>query len=335
MEKRSNNFDFLRFFAASLVLFSHSFPLVQGSANTEPLIMLTHGTMSLGTVCVIVFFIISGFLITASWDNRKSFSRFLFARVLRIFPGLAVMLGLTAIACAFVTTSEFKHYFVSSVTYILKNLFLYIPQGHLSGVFDENPFKAVNGSLWTLRLEFTCYLMVAVLGVLGLFKRQLIWILWCLALAISYIPELPTTFLRTLLPLLIWFVSGMLCYFYREVKFRNYHYWLFLGVILVFVLLEINLIFLSPILAYLLCKVAYIKTPFLNFGKYGDFSYGIYIYAFPIQQLVVFCLSRQEYFQLNWWVCFFVSFPITFLCAVLSWHFVEKKFLRLKSRAVN
>ena len=102
------------------------------------------------------------------------------------------------------------------------------------------------------------------------------------------------------------------------------------GIILVFILFKINLIFISPIIALVLIYLSYIKTPFVNFGKYGDFSYGIYIYAFPVQQFVIYYAMKSAISPIEWWLVFILSFPITLFFAVLSWHLVEKRYLKLK-----
>jgi peptidoglycan/LPS O-acetylase OafA/YrhL len=95
---------------------------------------------------------------------------------------------------------------------------------------------------------------------------------------------------------------------------------------MVLLLLKINLIYLSPLLAYLLIQLAYIKGSFVNFGKFGDFSYGIYIYAFPIQQLVINMTTKYFVQPFEWWMLFLATFPLTLLCAIASWHLIEKKF---------
>ena len=195
-----NNFDFLRFLASSLVLFSHSFSLLN-NINSEPLYYLSNGLVTLGRVSVIVFFIVSGFLISASWESRRNFMSFITARILRIFPGLAVMLGLTIFVGLFISTTGIDSYFCSAASYFIRNLLLYKGQQELVGVFQNNPFGAsVNGSLWTLRLEFTCYLMIALIGVFGFFQRAVAWLIWVGGVALlSAIDILPTNFIHCLL----------------------------------------------------------------------------------------------------------------------------------------
>lgn len=327
-----NNFDFLRFVASSLVLFSHCFPLVN-QRSVEPLVIVTGGRMSLGHLAVVVFFIISGFLISASWDNRKDFSKFLAARIRRIFPGLAVMLGMTVLAGWFLTTVDDVEYLQSALIYFGRNLTLYKGTFDLAGVFNENIYgPAVNGSLWTLRHEFTCYLLVGFLGATGLLSRPVVWLVWFGGLILSLGIVWNLSFLNELFPLVVWFSSGMLAYQYRALAMNKNASLGLMFVCLVLGIARANLILVSPIIAYLLIKLVYAKSPVTNFGRFGDFSYGIYIYAFPIQQLVIHLITKSIPGPVEWWVVFIVSFPLTWLFSIASWHLVEKQFLGKKGK---
>jgi peptidoglycan/LPS O-acetylase OafA/YrhL len=164
-----NSFDLLRLAAALLVIFHHT-RVLQGLSS------ITWGASDLGELGVGVFFVISGYLITASYDRSASLKDYLVKRVLRIEPALVVCLAVTALVFgAASTTLSFGDYFASPGVwlYMLRNALLYPVTYELPGVFAHNPFTAaVNGSLWTLRLEFTCYLAVAALGSAGLLRRD-------------------------------------------------------------------------------------------------------------------------------------------------------------------
>lgn len=332
--RASNNFDFVRFVASSLVLFSHSFALVKQDI-IEPLFVLTGGLVSFGRVAVIVFFIISGFLVSASWDNRRLFWSFISARIFRIFPGLAVMLGLTVMFGLILSPETNSIYLHSAALYFFKNITLYKGEDLLVGVFDGNPYgAAVNGSLWTLRLEFSCYLILAFLGAVGFFRRSMVWLIWAVSLALSQLSDVPTTFLKELFPLLVWFSSGMLAYLYRDFSLQRKGYYCLVAIVVIFVCFGLGH-FVSPLSAFLLIKLVYVDGPFSNFGKYGDFSYGIYIYAFPIQQFIVYLITKSVLHPMAWWVVFMVSFPLTLLFAVASWHLVEKRFLKVGRKTAS
>ncbi|MDE2400455.1 MAG: acyltransferase [Burkholderiales bacterium] len=324
--RQNNNFDVLRFVAASLVLLSHSFPISRGGDGGEPLYVVTNGKQTLGHIAVVIFFVVSGFLIAGSWIGRKKVSSFMFSRVLRIVPGLAVMLLLTVLAGAFVTVDS-QAYPLSAVTYFFRNVLLFKGQGDLAGVFVDNPYgSVVNGSLWTLRIEFSCYLVVATLGACGRLDRFWTWVTWAVVLLLSMKSGMPTSFLRELLPLLVWFLGGVLAYLYRDILVPKQFGWIGAGIIICFLVLGIDLIYISPLLSFAIIYLAYKDGPLVNFGKNGDFSYGIYIYAFPVQQFLA-----SKFYGLEWWGNVLIGFPITLLLAMLSWHFVEKKSLRLKS----
>jgi peptidoglycan/LPS O-acetylase OafA/YrhL len=160
---KDNNFNLIRMLAAFAVLVSHSYPLVLGPNSSEPLGSLIG--MSLGGVAVDVFFITSGFLVTASLDRRKSASEFLRARFLRIFPALFVMLLLSVfvLGLAF-TTKNASSYLTDSYVYfyLLKcSTLITCVVYRLPGVFETNPFKsAVNGSLWTMPYEVKMYALL-------------------------------------------------------------------------------------------------------------------------------------------------------------------------------
>jgi peptidoglycan/LPS O-acetylase OafA/YrhL len=325
--RQPNNFDFLRFTAAALVLVSHAFPLTSGSNATEPLFQLTHGGATLGRVAVAIFFIISGFLISGSWANKGQLSPYLWARLLRIMPGLAVVLLLTVLAGRLLTTTP-ELYWPAAVKYLVKNLTLYKMQFSLPGVFEHNPWgDAVNGALWTLRHEFSCYLLVAALGLLRRASRPLAWGVWLLGAVASAVPAVQgDAFLGEFLPLMGWFYGGALAYAYRERSWPPVWYAVALLGMLLLAWAGINLVWLAPLLACLLIQIAYLPGKLNTFGRHGDFSYGMYIYAFPVQQYLVYVDPGMR-----WWHNVLLAFPITLLLAALSWHLVERRCLKFKA----
>jgi peptidoglycan/LPS O-acetylase OafA/YrhL len=173
-EHAGNNFDAIRIVAAFTVLFSHHHAL---TGQAEPRFL---GLYTWGTAAVIVFFIISGYLVTASWYNDPSFVRFGLRRILRIWPALAVAAALTAYGLgAWVTSLPPGQYWTDGMTsgYLLNTLALRI-RFALPGVFDGNPFpNSPNGSLWTIPFEVRCYAVLALAGLLGLMRNRRIWLL--------------------------------------------------------------------------------------------------------------------------------------------------------------
>ena len=174
----SNNFDAIRLIAALCVLISHAFPLTYGSDEFEPVYRWSHGQTTIGTIAVGVFFAISGFLITRSFVHAGrswgGVSRFVRARVLRLVPALLVALLLLAFLFGpLVSSQPIADYFQfpQMVRFILINCSFVSFHDTLPGVFIHNPFpNSVDGSLWTLRHEVRCYLMIFLLGVAGLLR---------------------------------------------------------------------------------------------------------------------------------------------------------------------
>lgn len=191
---RLNNFDFLRLLAASMVVFSHSFDLLTPSnrvmTNGEPLRVLTDGQMSFGSLGVAIFFCLSGYLITQSLFRSSSYKTYFIKRSLRIFPALILDLLIAVfIWGAIVTRFSLYEYFTNPLTYrYLLNAGLYRISYVLPGVFENNVFgNTVNGSLWTLPYEFTCYLGIAILHFLCVLKNKYVYTIFLfISLAIGF-----------------------------------------------------------------------------------------------------------------------------------------------------
>ena len=336
---RDNNFNLIRLLAAFGVLVSHAWPITLGPGTVEPLERITG--QALGTICVCIFFAISGLLISQSFSRSRTFEYWAVSRALRILPGLAVMLVLTAFVLGpAVTTLAFADYMRNSEvwSYVPRNLSLALLQYPLPGVFRDNPFAGpINGSLWSLWYEVLCYAGVAVVGVLGLFRRRRRILAAALLLA-SFLAfpllaeSLPKAIAYQLVQLSLIglpFALGMICWLFRD---RIVLSWL--GAItlmvaaamlrptpLAYTALAVALTYATFCLAYLL------DGGLRAFNRLGDYSYGVYIYAFPIQQLAVHLQGPMTPTG-----NILVSAPPVLLLAALSWRGVEKPALAFKSR---
>jgi peptidoglycan/LPS O-acetylase OafA/YrhL len=311
--RQPNHFDLARFIAALLVMLTHAFALTPRGPHVEPLVYLSGHRTDLGVVGVAAFFIMSGFLIAGSWERSGRLNDFMRARLLRILPGLALALLLCAVVGAFLTVTP-EHYPASAASYVWRNLLMYRGQADLAGVFASNPYgPVVNGSLWTLRHEFTCYLLIAALGLV----RQLRLPVMLLIDRINM--------LRELLPLLAWFMAGACAYAWRA-QVVSRALWLALAALTLLLIVNgVTLLVIAPLLAVALIRLLYLPGPLTGFGRYGDFSYGLYIYAFPVQQLLVWLMPLQTPLQ-----NFLMALPLTLALAVLSWYLVERRCLRFK-----
>lgn len=328
---RDNNFNLIRMVAASSVLVSHTWPLTYGSGTPEPLLALTGHT--LGTLAVYIFFVISGFLITASFERSQRIERFLWARSLRLFPGLAVSLLLVALALGpCVTTLPVMEYLTHPRTwrFLVANVTLVFPQYTLPAVFETNPFPAVEGSIWTLIHEVACYFMVLCAGLCGLFRG------WRIGLFISVyalgwastllLPDLLPERLETLQALSLPFFGGMLGWLGRDRIPLTI--WIVVGLGGLWAALrETSAAFpvLVLLIAYATAWLAYVPGGWVRrYNRLGDYSYGVYIYAFPLQSLTVWIFGPLLPVQ-----HIALAFPLTFLLAVLSWHMIERPALAL------
>jgi peptidoglycan/LPS O-acetylase OafA/YrhL len=339
---RKNNYDFIRFIAASLVIYQHSFPLGAGSPNKDFITWITNGTWDVGAFGVAIFFVISGYLITQSYDNSKSFFKFVKARLLRIYPGLI----LSVLLCTFVlgplvTTLSLKDYFYNTETYhYLGALHIYYMPWNLPGVFEHNAYKdSVNGSLWTIPFEMLCYGIVALLGFIGLQRYKLamlaVFILNML-LNLFYPMVVPANGLQIfglqveqLSELFTYFSAGMVLYTFRH-NIPMSKQFAMLSIIVLYLSTSLGIMKeLFPIFgAYLVIYFSYAPIwKISSFSKYGDFSYGMYIFAFPVQQIITYLHGGKMSPVLN----MLESFIVTLFIAMLSWHLVEKRALSLKN----
>jgi peptidoglycan/LPS O-acetylase OafA/YrhL len=339
---RKNNYDVIRFAAAVLVIYQHSYPLGAGSANRDFITWLTNGTWDAGAFGVAIFFVISGFLITQSYERSQNLLLFVKARLLRIYPGLLASILLCAFVLGpLVTTLSVKDYFANPETYqYVKSLFLFHMQWNLPGVFEHNAYKGVvNGSLWTISFEVLCYGIVAVIGIIGLLRyRVLILAIFIFNLLLHlFYPELsPARGLQIfglqvqqLTDLFTYFSAGMVLYSFRNSIPMN-KYFAMLSIIVLYFSANLGIMKDTFIIfgSYLIIYFAYLPIWRLSeFSKYGDFSYGMYIFAFPVQQTITYLNGGKMSATINIIYAFF----ITLILAICSWHLIEKKALKLKN----
>ena len=341
-KSRTNNFDSLRLIFAVLVIFSHSFPITRGSNSTEPLSMLTHGQVTFGNISVWGFFVISGFLITQSWQRAPNVGKYLMRRIGRIYPGFAVNAMLTALVVVPIAADPGAYFPVSLSSFLLNTLRLQSFEYPL--VFIHNPSGALNGSLWSVPFEFWCYLGVMVLGLASLLRRR--WVVVVLfVLVIAFHLYLDVTgwlpgggilgrvvgypvFWAAVLP---FFLAGAMFQLYGACRFlRAPFVGLAAALLLSSSFIPHGFVITMPTCgAYLLMALAYLPLLHpLNLGRFGDFSYGTYLYAFPIQQLLV----QYAHGHISPWLLFALATPLTLLVGVLSWFVVERHFLQRNSR---
>ena len=342
---RANVFDVLRLAAALAVLLSHCYPL---TGRDEPFVRVMGET--LGDIGVSVFFAISGFLVARSWASQPGLRPFAAKRALRLLPALVVCVWLLALVVGPITTTlSLGDYVTTPQTWVypLRSSVLITFAGRLPGVFEHNPFVgAVDGSLWTLPLEACCYVMVAVLGALALLHRRA---LLAGALVVGLVALSPPVDIASRLPggaqntaaggnaeivihLVVLFLAGSLLYAARD---RVRLSWWVAGALGVLWVVSWKspwvVVTASLFIPYAILVVAYRAPVGLNaLVRPGDVSYGVYVYAFPVQQTIA--LAWKGVAPLAMLV---IAAPITYLLGVTSWRLVESPTLALKSRVVG
>jgi peptidoglycan/LPS O-acetylase OafA/YrhL len=328
--RRNNNFDALRIAAAVAVILGHATDLRGHPENMA--VVLGLPVSQLG---VAVFFVISGYLITGSWERRPHLPRYLTSRVLRIIPGLAlVTVAATFILGPIVTVLSPQAYFGSGETYAYLRNAVLLPDYVLPGVFADNPYpQAVNGSLWTLPAEFACYLVVPVLGWLPRRLRVPAWVLFGAAAVVLSMMHLEVFGARVESAATMWvfFAGGALVRLGLDRKrLRLDVAGGLLIVWLAFTALVPGLALYAAwiVLPYVLLAFGVQSTPVIRrASRYGDLSYGLYLWAFPVQQTIVHFFG-----VLPWLFDVTLVAAITALFAYASWHLVERPSMDLAQR---
>jgi peptidoglycan/LPS O-acetylase OafA/YrhL len=338
LHDRNNNFDALRLIGAVLVIFAHEFAIT-GHPTPLPPFYKSH----YGVIGVDIFFIISGFLITQSYVRSSKPLRFLWARLLRIFPALIVVTLLLALIIGPILSNMpiLKYYAHPwTLSYIVGAISLYGVTIYtvLPGLFMTNPIVQANGPLWTLAYEWTFYLIILFLGLTKiLIKKSIVLVLLMPVLVVNHLnifPENTSSNLLNLLHFLPIFLSyfgiGSLAFLYRKYVPMKLEVFTLAVVILIvcsFTGVMVDSIFVF-VLGYCVLYVGlcpYVKLSMLT--RTGDYSYGLYIWGWPVQQTVMFLLGINT----SVWIQLILSLCVALIFAILSWHFIEKRILKLKN----
>jgi peptidoglycan/LPS O-acetylase OafA/YrhL len=299
------NFDLMRLAAALLVVVSHTFPL-----SGQPALRI-RGVEDLGALGVSIFFVISGYLVSASYLRDPK--TYLVKRILRIEPGLIASLVVTVALLGLLTRAPAAEYWPQAGLYVLRNALLYPATYDLPGVFETAPMAGVvNGVLWTLRLEFSFYLVLMVIRadlrlVVGLAALCAIgWLVMTFALP-QWAAERPSRIAFLVAR------NGLLFFAGAALQIRQLRVPLWLGGVS-----AVAFPFVGPLA---------LPTAVVGLSRPGrlpaDLSYGVYIYAFPVQQ------ALAEAGRLNLLTAVLGVLPF----AALSWFLVERPALRLKPGA--
>lgn len=320
---------------ASGVIYIHSWPL-PGHQGPD--------LGSLDDAFVDGFFVMSGYLITSSWLRNPRLREYLVSRFLRIFPGLWVCLLVVAFVIAPIAVAiqggPVREIFLSTapIEWVLNNAVLNVYYAGIAGTPSDVPWPGVwDGSLWTLIFEIFCYIGVAIAGVLGLLRfRWTVLAAFILAVIWSAIVSYPVDALQTIPQMVarfaVVFLAGMVIHQFQDVIPARWSLVaLSLGIVIASGLLMVNYRVVAAIpLAYaLIVSAALLKNERLRLRT--DLSYGVYIYAWPIQQLLVICGLTV----LSGYLFAVVALMVTLPLAAFSWFVVEKPAMALKTRILR
>jgi hypothetical protein len=191
---RSNNLDFIRVVMASLVILTHAFDVFIETKLPEPLTFLTRGQLTSGAFAVGVFFLVSGYLVTASWRNSKSVFDFFRKRVLRVHPGFIVSCAICLLVVGPIAASDVGAYYseISPLRFITDALLLEVVD--MPPAF-EAPYS-VNGTLWMIQIEFLCYVLLGIIGGARLLNQGIVTLGIVVAWALMALPLFPAVFSR-------------------------------------------------------------------------------------------------------------------------------------------
>lgn len=343
LKRDQNNFDLMRIVAALAVMFDHSlWPRTEFRRIIDPIWTLT-GMEPSSSIAVYTFFMISGMLISQSFAKRKSVADFVLARVARVWPGLTVCVAITAFVVGpWMSRLSVDVYFSSADTYdwfwhnatLLFGLRPYLP-----GVFEPLHTAIVNIPLWTLPIEVKCYLIVLAIGMCGAFSSKWVLTAWIavitavfavLAALYPSTPFLDDVLLKQhgyRLYIAVFFFVGMLAYAHQDsIKLDGRIAALLVAI---FFLTKGTPVGFATFYIGLAYGVLYVggSRALLPLKPPHDYSYGVYIYGFVVQQCVTTMFPTFGAYRI-----FAISVPVTICVAAISWHAIENPAIRLIKR---
>jgi peptidoglycan/LPS O-acetylase OafA/YrhL len=336
-----NNFNFLRLLFASLVIVSHGPELADGDRRRELLTRL-FGSLSFGELAVSCFFLLSGYLIVSSWQRRPELLDYFTKRIRRIYPGYFVAFLLSVLVVGPLSMPTLSSYTKELNWHFLLGNLLQIRQPIVANVFPGTHFSLLNGAMWSISYEFRCYVLVILIGLVGAKYQKAIWLtLLLLAIGLlrmtaqlnsihfpgmNYVIENLSEFVR----LLTFFSAGSCFYLFRQqLPLKSTWAALAFGLFLLGLFKPaLANIALATVGAYALFWLAFAQVPTLNwFKRKDDISYGLYLYGWPIQKLLLWFFPTASP-----WLLLLPALALAGLAGYLSWNLVEKRFLKRTSK---
>ena len=331
LARRRDNFLWLRILAACAVIYGHSFALAAEDGSRDVFLRMNWGYYS-GDMAVFIFFVVSGYMVTGSYVSRNNLADYMAARLLRIVPAFALVLILSAFVIGpLETRTDQSSYWASPevIDYVARNLrFGSDLAWHLPGVFETHRNTGVNGSIWTLPAEMRMYLLVAIVGAVGILRHRaavtgtVVVLLVIGTFAVGYLP-LHQDWVR----LSGYFCLGILAQLWKD-RISVSHAGMLAMAFAAFAFSRTPAFpyVFALMLAYFCFWFAY-RLPTLGAPeRFGDPSYGIYLWGWPIQQCLV-----EVFPTMRPWLNFVLAVPIAIVAGYASWHLLEKRAMRLKN----
>lgn len=338
---RRNNFTMIHITAAIMVVVGHQFVLL----GLTPPTLLGIDIHGLG---VRILFLVSGYLVSISYSNSKSIGSYVWKRVSRLYPPLVLCLILTVVVMRTVTDVP-EYYWQSALSYVIHNLEMR-PKFDLAGVFANNPYPTgVNGSLWTLPIELVCYFtLIFVIEIFKLFSRigkiisEIFMVI--LLVALSLLDWYKLMYLNGTMIVLwgtdwfnavtlgIYFFIGVMFYLLDLKKICNWQVGVLAVVVYVCCPSMIKYVITPYVFGYLVMCFALADNPrFYKLFK-RDICYGIYLYAFPVQQLLIYILGIRKGYNLSPYFFVFISVIVVCGLAIAQSIVIEENKLLHKKR---
>lgn len=328
-EEKRNNFHVIRLLAAWAVIYGHSYAVTATPGGD--LFLQWVGFKFIGGVAVDVFFVISGFLITASLERNRGWN-YIRARVLRIFPALIVAVTLSVVVLGPLFSNDPGYWSNPQTwTYWWHNVTMWRTEYFLPGVFQANPDSAVNGSLWSLPIEFRLYGVFLLLALLGLLTRNRFtaFAIVVLLAGLVIVPKYPVfTQYANWVNVTAYFMAGSLFWLRRdEIPLSPWLVIAVLGLCMLFHGTDKFHIAFFAALVYITFYIGFMRFPNWLHITRTDLSYGVYLYGWPVQQVFVAVFPGQGALMNT-----LLSTVVVFCIAALSWHLVEKPALSFKTK---
>lgn len=328
---KDNNLTLIRLLAALAVIYGHAYAVIPGEGGDW--VACTTGYAFAGGVAVDLFFLISGFLVTAS-ILKSGVRHYVVSRALRVYPALWINLILVTFVLGPIVTTlplmvYFKHNDVWS--YFIGLAGTYRGAFFLPGVFESNADHAVNGSIWSVLIEVWLYGILLGFYLLGILRSRALFngIFFLLLVMLWQDGSLMPSFLAgaTNLHVCMMFYIGSFLYINRDTVPVS-HFYLLVALFLAGITIRTDRFPYAYVLLIVtfFCAASF-SSQFAWMDRYGDYSYGVYLYGWPAQQVVALLFPKLLAISNA-----LISMGLALMLAVLSWHLVEKRALQLKSR---